>query len=350
MSPAATAPEPFAAPAAVPAVRPIAPELLALMDRIPSETTPAERRLLFRYFRDTWAGAGHVVEVGPFLGGTTRAIALGMLANPDLQPDVRLHTFDRFASYYDPVQLRDAVAPLVAQGVLDHTVADALCDSGDFLALFHALHGPHPYHRLIEAHNSPLPDRPDEVAASTALERLADESALGAVFIDGCKSWASTQYAMSFLLPRTRIGAPVIFQDYGWYTCFWISSFTHALADALELETSADATYVFRLTRAVSAAEVRRRFTVTPQAMGRAFFRAAANRLAETSRARGDVRGELIAQLHHIAALATLDRRGDAAALLRALDVRRYAAFVGMIRGCIQSPTYRPGGERILWK
>jgi hypothetical protein len=337
-------------PVAATAERPIPQEALALLDQIPSETTPPERRLLYRYFRDRWAGAGHVVEIGPFLGGTTRAIALGMSANPALEAGARLHTFDRFASYYDPVQLRTTVAPLVERGVLDRAVADALCHDGDFLALFHALHGPNPYHRLIEAHNSPLPDRPDEVAGSTALDRLADETALGALFIDGCKSWASTQYAMSFLLPRTRVGAPVIFQDYGWYTCFWISSFTHALADALELETAADATYVFRLVRPVTAAEVRRRFALTPQAMGRPFFRAAAARLLETSTARGDRRGELIAHLHHVAALATLDRRADAAALLRALDVRRYAAFVGMIRGCIQSPTYRPGGERILWK
>lgn len=342
--------EPAGIPAAVSAEQPVPPEALALIDRIPSETTPAERRLLYLFFRDRWAGAGHVVEIGPFLGGTTRAIALGMTANAALRPDARLHTFDRFASYYDPVQLRETVAPLVERGELDRAVADGLCRDGDFLALFHALHGPHPYHRLIAAHNSPLPDRPDEVAASTALDRLADETALGALFIDGCKSWASTQYAMSFLLPRTRVGAPVIFQDFGWYTCFWISSFTHALADVLEPETAADATYVFRLARAVSAADVRRRFAVTPQAMGRPFFRAAAARLMERSRARGDLRGELIAQLHHIAALATLDRRGDAAALLRALDVRRYAAFAGMIRGCIQSPTYRPGGERILWK
>ena len=333
-----------AAPQPIPAAAP------DLIDRIPSETTPGERRLLYRCFRDDWAGEGHVVEIGPFLGGTTRAMALGMLANPGLQPDVRLHTFDRFASYYDPAQLRATVAPLVERGDLAAAVADQLCGKGDFLALFHALHGPHAYHGLIEAHNSPLPDRPDEIAAATALDRLADETALGALFIDGCKSWASTQYAMSFLLPRTRLGAPVIFQDFGWYTCFWISSFTHALADVLEFETAADATYVFRLRRAVSAADVRRRFAATPQAMGRAFFRNAASRLLESSRARGDLRGELIAQLHHIAALATLDRRADAAALLRSLDVRRYAAFVGMIRGCIQSPTYRPGGEQIRWK
>lgn len=350
MSPALTDAEPVAGAAATAAAQPIPPEALALIDQIPSETTPAERRLLYRYFRDRWAGAGHVVEIGPFLGGTTRAIALGMAANPALGAGVRLHTFDRFASYYDPVQLRATVAPLVERGVLARAVADTLCREGDFLALFHALHGPNPYHGLIDAHNSPLPDRPDDVAASTALDLLEDETALGALFIDGCKSWASTQYAMSFLLPRTRLGAPVIFQDFGWYTCFWISSFTHALADVLEFETAADATYVFRLARAVTAAEVRRRFAATPQAMGRPFFRAAVARLLETSRARGDVRGELIAHLHHIAALATLDRRADAAALLRSLDVRRYAAFVDMIRGCIQSPTYRPGGDRILWK
>jgi hypothetical protein len=321
-----------------------------LLDAIPSETTPAERRLLHTLFRDRWAGAGHVVEIGPFLGGTTRAIALGMLANPHLEPAAELHTFDRFASYYSAAELRATIEPMVRSGVFTAAEADDICRVADFERLFHAIHAPHAYARLIRLHNSPLPDFPADVAGSMSLDVLRDEAALGAVFIDGCKSWASTHYAMAFLLPRTRVGAPVIFQDFGWYTCFWISSFTHALRDVLELETRADATYAFRLTREISAEKIAARFPKTPAELGDKFFKAASAALFERSRRAGDLRGELVAQLHHVAALATLGQKPQAAAILQKLDVRRYAADAMLMRGCIKSPTYLPGGKPILWK
>src|SRR5688500_7215482 len=43
----------------------------AQLDAIPSETTPGERRFLYHFFSEMWKGQGHVLEVGPFLGGTT---------------------------------------------------------------------------------------------------------------------------------------------------------------------------------------------------------------------------------------------------------------------------------------
>jgi hypothetical protein len=322
----------------------------AFLSEIPTETSLAERRLLLNLFRDSWDGRGHVVEIGPFLGGTTRAIALGMAQNQRAQPEAGLHTFDRFDAYYSAELLRKTIEPLVRAGLFSAIRADELCCTADFERLFRAIHEPHDYAKLIHLHNSPLPDWPQEIDVSQALDCLDAHGELGALFIDGCKSWASTHYAMKFLLPRTRVGAPVIFQDYGWYTCFWISSFVYALRDWLEFETAADSTYVFRLKRAVMPREIADRFSCRPEDMGRPFFSRSATALYESSRARGDLRGELIAQLHHVAALVTLDRKADAAGILSKLDVRRYAADAGMIRGCIKSPTYLPGGTEILWR
>lgn len=321
----------------------------AFLQEIPSETTLGERQLLFRLFKDQWAGAGHVVEIGPFLGGTTRAIAWGMAQNPRLTPGAELHTFDRFGPYYTPENLRQMVAPVVERGALDAVEADRLCHLGGFLALFEAIHRPHDYFRLIRVHDSPLPDRPEEVDSSQALACFENDHELGGLFIDGCKSWASTHYAMRYLLPRTRLGAPVIFQDFGWYTCFWISAFAHALGDFLAWETHVDSTYVFRLKKPVTTADVVRRFSKAPEAMTAPFFKRAHAALLERCRAANDRRGELIAHLHLVAALITIGRKREAADVLKALDVQRFAAFVGMIRGCIKSPTYRPGGQQILW-
>jgi hypothetical protein len=261
-----------------------------------------------------------------------------------------LHTFDRFDDYYSAERLRTTIEPMVRRGVFTADRADDLCREANFERLFAAIHSPHDYGRLVQLHNSPLPDRPEEIDGSASLDCLAGETELGALFIDGCKSWASTHYAMKFLLPRLRPGAPVIFQDFGWYTCFWISSAAHALREFLEPVSHVDSTYTFRLKRHVTEHDVARRFVRTPVEMGEVFFARAADALFERSRRELDLRAELIAQLHHVAALMTIGRRGAAADVLKGLNVQRYAAFADMIRGCIKSPTYLPGGKQILWQ
>jgi hypothetical protein len=338
--------KPDAAAAALPAD---SREVVRFLSAIPSETSPGERALLFDHFRGEWSGDGHVVEIGPFLGGTTRAMACGMMANPRRTPEARLHTFDRFAAYYDPARLRSAIAPLVTSGVFSAEHADGLAAAGDFLAIFDAIHRPHDYARLLVVHSSPLPDFPEELPGASALAPLEAESDLAALFIDGCKSWAATHYAMRFLLPRTRLGAPIIFQDYGWYTCFWISAFAFALDDALELKRWVDSTYVFTLKRNVSADEIVQRFAEKPEDMGIDFFKRSCLALMKRSVARKDLRGGLVAQLHLVAALATLGREAEARAILTKIDPTPYGRLGRMIEGSKKSPTYRPGNRPIAW-
>lgn len=328
---------------------PTSPSTVALLHGIPSETTPGERNLLYRLFRETWSGIGHVVEIGPFLGGTTRAIALGMMANPNRSPAARLHTFDRFGDYYTPADLKRMLQPLVINGTFSEAKAAELSDAGDFLGIFQALHQPHPYAALIEAHNSPLPDFPEELKTSRALDKLLDQGPFGALFIDGCKSWASTLFAMKFLLPRTTPHARLIFQDFGWYTCFWISSFVYSLRDLLVAHERVDATYVFSLNRPVTEADIEKRFAPTPDAMGAQFFKDACLNLMKESIARKDVRGALIAQLHFVAALATIGRKADALNLLNTINPKDYGGLASLIAGSRKSPTYRPGNKPILW-
>jgi SAM-dependent methyltransferase len=320
------------------------------LNEIPSETSLAERKYLFNLFANQWDGQGTIVEVGPFLGGTTRAIAAGMAANTRRSLRAALHTFDRFDDYYSAERLRTTIEPMVRGGSFTAGQADDLCRGADFERLFAAIHSPHDYGRLVHLHNSPLPDLPDDVAGSASLDSLVAKGELGALFIDGCKSWASTHYAMKFLLPRLRVGAPVIFQDYGWYTCFWVSSAAYALREFLTPESNVDSTYTFRLTRPITANDVVKRLSLTPVEMGETFFAKASAALLERSRRELDLRAELIAQLHHVAALMTIGNLGRASDILKALDVRRYAAFADMIQGCLKSPTYLPGGKKLFWK
>lgn len=334
-----------------PVVATVTPQMRdAFLSQLPSETSTGERRYLFDYFSNQWNGSGIVVELGPFLGGTTRAIAWGMSCNPRLVPGAMLHTFDRFDLYYSAERLRQTIEPLVLTRFFSAAEADDLCRDANFERLFNAIHLPHDYSRLVQLHNSPLPDRPEEIDASTSLDFLADKGEIAALFVDGCKSWAATHYAMKFLLPRMPVGAPIIFQDFGWYTCFWISSFVHAMREFLAPVSHVDSTYTFRIVRPIAASDIVERFARTPLEIGEDFFRQSAGALEERSRREFDVRAELIAHLHHVAALMTIGRRRAAADVLKSLEVKRYAAFAGMIRGCLKSPTYLPGGKEILWK
>lgn len=90
--------------------------LAEFLSEIPSETSIAERQLLFNLFAQRWDGHGAVVEIGPFLGGTTRAIASGMGHNLARSETALLHTFDRFDAYYSAEQLRQTIEPLVKNG------------------------------------------------------------------------------------------------------------------------------------------------------------------------------------------------------------------------------------------
>ena len=91
-------------------------ELLRLLDDIHTETMPNERRFLLSFFKHIWDGQSNVLEIGPFLGGSTRAIALGMMAHPSRNLETRLYTFDRFAKYHQPEQLIQFLRPMFDRG------------------------------------------------------------------------------------------------------------------------------------------------------------------------------------------------------------------------------------------
>lgn len=329
--------------------RQFAAKLDLFLSQIPTETSLSERRLLYRLFREQWDGRGAVVELGPFLGGTTRAIAWGMWFNARRQAGASLETFDRFGDYHSEESLRSIVEPLVKANLLNVERADELCRGGSFETLFHEIHRPFEYAELLKVHTAALPDFPETIADSKALDPVLGRP-IGGVFVDGCKSWASTYYAMRQLLPAMDSGGLVIFQDFGWYTCFWISAIVYSLRQFLRFQECADATYVFELVRPPSQAEVESRCAIRPEDSGASYFREVANYFQHEARERDDLRGELIAHLHEIAALATIGEKAAAVEILKNLEVERFTPFLSMIEACVKSPTYLPGGKRVVWQ
>ena len=72
----------------------------ARLTELPSATTVGERWFFHNYAAHLWSGAHDIFENGPLLGGTTRAIGIGMLANPRRDAGAR-------AAHARLVQLRD---------------------------------------------------------------------------------------------------------------------------------------------------------------------------------------------------------------------------------------------------
>src|SRR6185503_6716875 len=66
-----------------------------VLEGVPAMVSRAEQKYLHWLTRTQWADRGHVVEIGPWLGGSTLCLARGMAA---ARPAARhrLHSFDNF--------------------------------------------------------------------------------------------------------------------------------------------------------------------------------------------------------------------------------------------------------------
>ena len=175
-------------------------ELEARLNQLPSATSPAERRFLLRFASRLWDGHGDVFENGPLLGGTTRALALGMLASPRRGPTARLHTYDWFSTRVE-LDVKDSIWPsLVRHGLITEDDANSV-DSGSFLQAYEALHSGHDYSPLVRAHVGYLPGAPDDDPfGDPRFEPVERQFSL--VFVDGCKSWYGTRFWLERMADR----------------------------------------------------------------------------------------------------------------------------------------------------
>jgi hypothetical protein len=321
------------------------------LEEIPSETTLCERRFLRTFFATLWSGRGSVLEVGPFLGGTTRAIALGMLANPGRDAEARLFTYDRFRWYLTREALQSLLRPLVQRGLLSPEDVDGIGADGEFASVFERLHGGTDYTSLIRVEHQALPESLEDERRATGWLQ-APEHMLSALFVDGCKAWYATKYFMKAMTGAVPPGAFAVFQDYGWYTCFWVSAFIESFSDYFDLVAYVDATYVFQWRRALTPKIIDERFPDRPEDLSVKEHSRLFQGLSEKARARGDRRMMVIHRIHLAGALAYLgDTRAAVATMDDLLKTWWIVDYEDMARLARRSPTYRPnglGGEPIL--
>lgn len=325
------------------------PEHLELLNEINSETTVPERLLLYNFLAKVWSGRGHVLEIGPFLGGTTRAMALGMLQNPKRDAKARLYTYDKFEKYYSSEQLLNALDPLFKKGRLPEDVKSRISRSDNFLEIFKLLHKDQEYYPLIKPRVGFLPDTKDQVAQLENIFSLDQSGEFDIVFVDGCKGWYPTKYFMGEVASHAEPGAHFIFQDYGWYTCFWIAAFLENMSHCFDFITNVDDTYVFKLVKKLTIAEINANFPGTPQELGADFLDAMFDRLSQNALDQNNIRGYFRHQLHRVSSLAYLGENLSALKILKELFgfpfFRSRAEYWEVLVNAAKVPAYTPEGN-----
>jgi hypothetical protein len=324
-------------------------ELEARLDELPSAAAASERRFLMRFAARFWDGRTDVFENGPLLGGTTRALALGMLANPHRDPAAQLHTYDWFTTRVPLDAPADVWDSLARRGLISHVDA-ASADSGTFLPIFEVLHSGHDYSSLVHAHVAFLPGSPDDDSFGDPRFEPEEGREFSLVFVDGCKSWYGTRYWLEHLAEQIPTGSHLIFQDYGWYTCFWLPALVSLLWDNFRLVAHVEDTYAFELVRPLTSAQVRNAFLEHPADLGRDRIDDIFLHLGVEAGERSDLRGAMVLAIQHAAALAYIGHKDEAAEYISSLRARpEYARFrQRFLDPALRSPTYTPEGPILL--
>jgi hypothetical protein len=327
--------------------QPFDEQLEARVNQLPSAASANERRFLLRFAGRLWDGDGDVFENGPLLGGTTRGLALGMLANPRRREGALLQTHDWFSSRV-PLDLPPNVwEHLVAHGLITQDHVAEMERSGSFQALYDHLHSGQDYSPLVRSHEAYLPGhRGDVPAHGEAVYRAPEGREFSLVFVDGCKSWYGTKHWLVETCQAIRPGSHVVFQDYGWYTCFWLPALHAVLEDHFRLVAYVDDTYAFQLVNALDPATVEERFPDTPAEFGRDAFDDTFLKLGIDAGVRSDVHAMVSLTIQHAGALAYIglldEAREHIAGMLGRPEFFPFRAR--FIAPALESPTYTPDG------
>ncbi|MCC6221293.1 MAG: hypothetical protein IT291_08655 [Deltaproteobacteria bacterium] len=322
------------------------------LNAVPGELSSSEKLFLYNFLATIWTGNRNVLEIGPFLGSSTRAIALGMFANEKRDPNCQLHTYDRFGKYYDRQALLQTLSPLFSSAMLASEVRVRLenaADFPDFLEVFTELHRNQSYSNLLSVHKKNLPGSREGIGSQESLLILDPNIKFEVVFNDGCKSWYSIKYLTLEMSKCVEPGAYVISQDYRWRSCFWLPVFFSLFEDFFELVAFVRTTYVFRLTRSLDPGIIEARFPDTPIGFGIDNFNRLFPVLIRKASERGDLQTTVYATLQHAAALAYVGCKDEAIRIIEDLEKQPIAqSFLANIKKHRINPTYYPDGQEIL--
>lgn len=308
--------------------------VIDLLNEIPSETSLNERLFLY-WLAVSYGERGHIVELGPFLGGTTRALALGLHHNA-VAEGKKVITIDRFDNYYKG----EVFKKLNVMGS-DKFSNDQMIS---FHSIFQSYHTSHDYYKNIDTLIAVLPDTPTN---DWSLNLGIGENSVGILFVDGCKSWFSTKAFMKYMINKIQKGSYVLFQDYGRFTCFWIPAFCAYFSDNFKLVCNVDSTFVFRYIGGLNEEIIEGRFpnelSETNMKDLRTYFE---NYVADSETELQKVIYSI--QLHASQAyIGNLSEAKKGLLKLRSQTKKKSRSF-RLINQALLSPTYTPEGPILL--
>ena len=274
---------------------------------------------LHRLTRDAWSGSAGVVEMGPWLGGSTWALARGMEENRDREPTARLHVIDNFV--WQPFMAERAGLQLAAGASFRQHFEANLRPKGELLVVHEAAL---PDDDSCDAvHDVGFVDAEREVPVLTE-SHLPPQVEIA--LVDGAKSWGGLLHLMGLLAPRLIPGrSTIVFQDFKNWSSYWIPLYAAMLVEGcdpyLELVDVLESNSVsFRVRRDLAASKrvVPSSLHELPAEEARRLF----DRSAQLLEATGDVAGARIVELAEIAFLGSRGSWDVAGRRLREVEGR----------------------------
>lgn len=213
------------------------------LNEVFSMAFPTEKYFLYNFFRHVWNGRGDVMEIGSYLGSTTRAILMGMSENRSAH-NPRFTTVDRFFCDSVPSLKKHFIKLHDDYKTSDESMRDVE-EKNDWHQLFKEVHEQGPGADFLNIIRAVLPDTYDDPFPESLQKEIDRTEGLGVLFIDGFKSWVAIKLTMKKLISKLNPGSYIIFQDYGWPMGFWHPCFIETFKMFFKPAILVDDTHAF---------------------------------------------------------------------------------------------------------
>jgi len=184
-------------------------------DEIPTMISHEEKQYLYWLGQSVWGGVGAVVEIGPWLGGSTACLAAGMQVSGH-NGRQQLHTCDNFI-WRDFMAVR-TLLPIQA--------------GASFYPFF--LENIQDYEMIVKPYVQALPDEIIEGDGEARNKRFTEDEQIPIfegisqefveiLFIDGAKSWRGMKHLLKVLCNKFIPGKTLLVcQDYKYWGAYWV--------------------------------------------------------------------------------------------------------------------------------
>ncbi len=193
---------------------------------IPTMISDEERRYLCWLAAKVWKAAGHIVEIGPWLGGSTECLCAGMMQNP-ARAARKLFVFDDF----------------VWRAFMAERASLPLREGDSFEPYFRK--NVERYSQLIVSQRASLPDRLPAGGESLPAIRESESvppfawrgrEPVEILFVDGAKSWSGLRHLLGEIADSLIADqALIVCQDYKYWGTYWVPLAMEMLRDHFEL-------------------------------------------------------------------------------------------------------------------